>query len=121
MKRRLVAVAFVATVAAVLGLSFILRQLIGGAFPFTWPLFMSVVLVSNAIWIAAAVVFARRHSSLMTALLFGGVSPLIGGVLTMGIYVVIKLFYFTVPIGIATAYVVWRIATSTWHGWYARA
>jgi hypothetical protein len=39
----------------------------------------------------------------------------------MGIFVVIKLFYLTVPIGIATAYVVWRIATSTWRGWYARA
>jgi len=123
MKRRLLAVSVTATIMAVLGLKLMLDRLGWTGEPTLWPLYVRVAVVSNAIWLYATVLFVRRRLPLWKALVIGLASPILGAVVAvpLALAIALRLYYICFPVGVATAYVVWRIATSDWHRWSAPA
>jgi hypothetical protein len=116
MKRRLLAIGILAAVMAVVGTGLVIAQLPMRPGPdwnrFSWPLYIRVVIVSVALWVAIGSVFIRRQSSAWTGVVAGLISPVVG------VIAVNPLFLFILRdapwqfagVGLATGVLVWLVA-----------
>jgi hypothetical protein len=89
----------------------------GGAEALAWfgvgfRIALIVIFASNFLWLPVGVAFAKSRPKLSTALLIGAISPLLGCLLLgsfFGFAIFAKLFYFLVPVGMVTGYLVRRV------------
>jgi hypothetical protein len=98
-----------ATVMAALGYFL----LFGGLGPPLWGPLVTMVIVSNILWLVGAALLVRSEPSIATALVFGLLSPIAGALLVSpgwGLEVVFHTAYICFPLGLLTGYLVFRSA-----------
>jgi hypothetical protein len=104
---------------AVVGGALVMLRMIGTrAFGADWRatvMFLAAIaFVSNALWLPVGWFFARHRPSLLIALLVGAILPVAACALVYfpALRLVARWPYIFFPVGILTAYFVWRVTTS---------
>ena len=83
---------------------------------FAWPVYLRVILVSNAIWVGAGAFFIQKQSRFWLALLIGLFSPVVGILMVnpFFIFVLAQAYLTFALVGVATGALVCLIARSAY-------